>query len=82
MTTTFDPTTYVPRYGPLAGFALAQGVGLTRFEALLTPAELAGIDARLVGLADAAGWRQHLIYDACVARLGSWGKVVEALGEI
>lgn len=81
MTTTFDPTTYVPHRSTstLAGFALAQEIELARFAALLDASTLAALDASLVGVPDAAGWRRHLIFDACIASLGSWGAVVDAL---
>jgi hypothetical protein len=77
----FDPATYQPQYRALAGFALAHGLPLARFEALLDQATLAAIDARLVGIPEAADWRVHLVYDACWARYGSFGRVVEALGD-
>lgn len=81
MTTAFDPTAYVPHRnsGALAGYALAHEVDLARFAALLDAETLAALDARLVGVPDAAGWRRHLIFDACIARLGSWGAVIDAL---
>jgi len=78
--TTFDPKAYSPHYGGLAGFAMAHNVGLARFEALLDPSVLADIDARLLGVPAARSWKRHLVYDACVARYGSYGRVIEALG--
>jgi hypothetical protein len=77
----FDPTTYSPRYGALAGFALAHDLKIDRFEKLLDQKVLDGIEASLVGVDDAPGWRMHLIYDACIDRYGSFGGVIEGLGD-
>lgn len=86
MTTPFDPKTYVPTSaaGALAGFSSAHDVPLRRFEDLSSDAELKEIDTALRESADpqARDWRHWLVFDACVARFGGMGGVVEALGDI